>query len=70
MGFTEKQPFYVCPRFAKCNVNNCPLHPKYPELVSDPEDEEKKCSLAKTIRIRIAADYPDTEIQWAFSARI
>jgi hypothetical protein len=32
---------------------------EYPELVSDPEDTETNCSLAKTIRIRIAAEYPD-----------
>jgi hypothetical protein len=59
MGKKEKEPFYDCPRYAKCNVNNCPLHPKYPELISDPEDKETKCSLAKSIRGRIAADFPD-----------
>jgi hypothetical protein len=59
MGITEKEPFYDCPRYAKCNVNKCPLHPKYPELITDPEDEEMKCDLAKSIRVRIAADFPD-----------
>lgn len=51
-------PFYDCPRYEYCNVNNCPLHPQYPNLPIDPEDIEKKCTVAKSIRLRIASQFP------------
>lgn len=51
-------PFKKCPRYAKCSVNNCPLHPEYPDLYIDPEDLEKKCTMEKPVRTRIAAELP------------
>lgn len=53
-----QEPFYDCPRYQKCSVNNCPLHPQYPDLTIDPEDHEQKCTLAKSVRIRVAEKYP------------
>lgn len=53
-------PYLECPRFSKCSVNNCPLHPGYPTLYTDPEDKETVCKLGKTYRVRIAEKYPDT----------
>jgi len=50
-------PFYRCPRYNRCSVNNCPLHPIYPDLQTDEEDVEKKCGVAKSIRIRIAGEF-------------
>jgi len=43
-----------CPRFKSCSVNNCPLDP-HPV---NPADQQTKCTLAKSIRQRIAAMYP------------
>lgn len=54
------EPFYECPRYKKCAVNNCPLDPVYPSRVTDEGDVEHKCTIAKTIRSRIAAKYPGT----------
>lgn len=54
----EDLPFYRCPRYAKCAVNNCPLHPGYPNLVVDPEDAEQRCGISKNVRTRIAAEFP------------
>lgn len=51
-------PFYECSRYARCSVNNCPLHPDYPNLAVDSEDAEKKCQMKKTIRIKIAEKFP------------
>jgi len=52
-------PYYECPRFDKCNVNNCPLHPFYPDLIVDPEDRELKCTIEKQVRFKIGSKYPD-----------
>ncbi|AKB64938.1 hypothetical protein [Methanosarcina mazei] len=54
------EPFYDCPRYKKCSVNNCPLDPAYPNSVTDEADPEQKCTIAKNIRSRIAAKYPGT----------
>jgi len=51
-------PFYQCPRYSSCNVNSCPLHPQYPNMPIDPEDPEKRCTIAKSIRVRISAQFP------------
>lgn len=51
-------PFYQCPRYSSCNVNNCPLHPQYPNMPIDPEDTENKCTVAKSIRSRVSAQFP------------
>lgn len=65
-----------CPRYAKCNVNNCPLHPSYPNLPIDPEDRDTKCTLEKQVRFRIGSKYPDvlkyqglTPSEWAGKQR-
>ena len=47
-------PARQCPRFDRCSVNNCPLDP-HPV---NPADQQTKCTLAKSIRQRIAAKYP------------
>lgn len=55
---TSKELFYDCPRYKKCSVNNCPLDSAYPNRVTAEGDIEHKCTIAKTIRSRIAAKYP------------
>jgi hypothetical protein len=52
------QPFYLCPRYDRCSVNNCPLHPKYPNLYIDGADAEKVCDLGKARRQLIAGQFP------------
>jgi hypothetical protein len=54
-----------CPRFKSCSVNNCPLdpHPKHPA------DKENVCTLAKSIRQRIAAKYPGQLANGGLTAR-
>lgn len=54
------EPFFECPRYKKCSVNSCPLDPAYPNRVTDETDPEQKCTIAKTIRSKIAAKYPGT----------
>lgn len=51
-------PFYTCPRWAKCSVNNCPLDPKYPGSYVDSQDLEKICTLPKSYRVRVAEQFP------------
>lgn len=55
-------PYNECPRFQKCSVNNCPLHPSYPNLpIAD--DKEKKCTMEKQVRLRIGSKYPELKYQ-------
>ena len=54
----------TCVRFLKCSVNNCPLHPEYPDLFIFKDDPERKCTLAKTIRIRIASEHPQIKLKY------
>lgn len=54
----DKQPYELCPRYAFCNVNNCPLDPAYPGRTTHPDDEDKKCTLPKTYRVKVAGDFP------------
>lgn len=56
--FPEKQPFEACPRYSKCSVNNCPLSTKYPEEFIHSEDSAKKCTLPKSYRLKVAAQFP------------
>ncbi|HWQ49882.1 MAG TPA: hypothetical protein VN414_13265 [Methanosarcina sp.] len=35
------EPFYKCPRYSKCSINNCPLFPGY----THENDVEKVCRL-------------------------
>jgi hypothetical protein len=53
------KPYRECPRYQKCSVNNCPLHPIFPELYLDPEDVQVKCTLEKEVRHKIGSKYPD-----------
>lgn len=52
------RPFYDCPRFKTCSVNNCPLDPEYPDRYTDSEDQQRQCTLGKIYRMRIAGQYP------------
>jgi len=52
------EPCEDCPRYERCSVNNCPLHPEYPNLYTAPGDFEKRCTLGKARRLRIASRYP------------
>ena len=45
-----------CPRHDFCNVNNCLLHPDYPNLSM--LKHEKPCPMPKSMRIRFARDNP------------
>jgi len=51
-GF-EPQAYEVCPRFDRCSVNRCFLHPDYKKLKTLPDDKEQKCKVAKNIRKEI-----------------
>jgi hypothetical protein len=53
------EPFRDCPRFDFCSVNHCPLDPEQAKRLPDPGDKEKKCTLAKTIRMRIGSRFPE-----------
>ena len=52
------EPNRECPRFHHCSVNNCPLDSGYPDYDTSPLDKERRCTLGKTVRLRIAAKYP------------
>jgi len=52
------KPYRECPRFDKCNSNQCPLDTSYPNMYVDEEDREQKCTMEKNVRIRISANYP------------
>jgi hypothetical protein len=56
------QPYHECPRFNRCNVNNCPLSFSYPLFV-DYEDRDPKCTLEKPVRVRIGSKYPRLKYQ-------
>ena len=71
-----KYPYHECSRFLKCSVNNCPLHPAFPELYIDPDDFQVKCKVEKEVRFRIGSKYPDllryqglTPQEWAGKKR-
>jgi len=53
----KNQPFTKCPSFRICSVNNCPLHPKYPNLTTCSGDTEKKCRAQKPTRIKISEEH-------------
>jgi len=50
------ESYELCPRFAYCNINKCPLHPGFKYLKNDASDsamkEKKKC-IPKKIRKEI-----------------
>ena len=52
------QPYQECPQYDTCSVNNCPLHPDYPNLPTCPQDPEKVCKTRRSSREAIAARYP------------
>lgn len=55
------EPFRRCPRFQRCSCNRCPLDPRMLELEALPGEE--RCQLWRSIRERIAADFP-TLLPW------
>ena len=42
-----------CPKFDYCNVNHCPLDEEQAIHFSVKEDPEYKCTLKKSIRVRL-----------------
>lgn len=52
------EPYRECPRFKTCSTNNCPLHPLYMYLHTDPDDPEPRCTMEKQVRERIGTKYP------------
>ena len=50
-----KQIARTYPRFSTCSVNNCPLDPN-PCAIA--EDKEPRCTMAKSIRMRLAGATP------------
>ncbi len=52
-GVMIDSPFTECLKFKTCSINNCPLHPSYPDLPMCPEDPAKKCMLSKAKRVTI-----------------
>ena len=46
-----------CTRFKICSVNQCPLHPLYPDIYTDGNDNEPKCTLQKSYRIKVAENF-------------
>ena len=53
------EPYRKCSRFQRCSVNNCPLSPGYPDHYTDSNDYEQKCTIAKSIRVRIGSQHLD-----------
>lgn len=49
-----------CPRFPACSANQCPLDEGYPNQVVHPDDRERRCTMEKGVRLRIAATAPGT----------
>lgn len=58
-----------CPRWPHCSVNNCPLDLGYPDLYVDAEDRQQKCTIAKAIRLRIAAKFPGVLVKGGLNVR-
>lgn len=54
------EPYMECTRYQRCSVNHCPLDPDQDTRQSHPGDKQQKCTLAKTIRVRIGSKYPDS----------
>ena len=50
----------LCPRFPSCSVNLCPLSEDFPNQFVHPGDKEKRCTMEKGVRLRIAATAPGT----------
>lgn len=50
-----REPFYDCPRFDFCSVNDCPL--SFKKSFSIPGDPETVCTLSKVRRMKIASIY-------------
>lgn len=50
-------PFIECTRFKTCSVNQCPLHPNYPDIYTDGDDTEPKCTLPKSYRLKVAENF-------------
>lgn len=51
-------PFFKCTRYSRCSVNLCPLDPVYPDGFVHPDDIEQKCTLPKSYRLKVAAEFP------------
>lgn len=49
--------YRYCPRFSRCSVNKCPLDSHYPDLELNLDDKEKRCGVAKSIRIRLHEEH-------------
>ena len=49
-----------CPRFQSCSVNRCPLDFGYLNQFVHPDDKDKRCTMEKSVRVRIAT----TELGW------
>ena len=45
--------YQSCPRYHKCSVNCCPLDSFYPERGSISDNPQLKCTIAKSIRLRV-----------------
>lgn len=56
-GDSMIMPFKECTRFKTCSVNNCPLHPDYPDLYTDGDDPEPKCTLPKSYRQKVGENF-------------
>ena len=52
------EPSRDCPKFNRCGVNKCPLHPHYQTLDAAPGDAETKCGLSKRKRQAISSGHP------------
>lgn len=70
-----KKLYHECPRYQTCNVNKCPLHESYPNLLYA-DDREKSCTMEKQVRFRIGSQYPEvlkyqglTVKEWTGKAR-
>lgn len=57
MNPSSPEPYRECPRFPRCSVNRCPLDPEYSHREPHPGDPERRCGVAKAIRLRIAKPY-------------
>ena len=55
----------LCPRWSSCSVNNCLLDPH----ISHALDKERRCPMEKTVRVRIAGQFPGMIPRDGLSAR-
>lgn len=63
----EPGPMELCPSYARCSANICPLDPDVRDRKHVPGD--KKCRATKPTRLKIAAQFPQLLPYKGFTSR-